>query len=144
HGVAILSVLAAVRTTAVPRHRGAKDRGPLVIEGGVGDRHPQLDGAHDRVGTNRTRASSNLGQRATSVVLVKLGVGTRIVTHRGPTSGHRHDTFLRRSANHHCTLDHEEPLCTDLPVSVAVSAARTPRCGWPTVIRGSSASSISG
>jgi hypothetical protein len=53
--------------------------------------HPEFDGAHDRVGNNRRRAGSSLGQRVTSVVLVKLGVGTRIVTHRGPASARRHD-----------------------------------------------------
>ncbi len=37
-------------------------------------------------------------------------VGTRIVTHRGPASTHRHATFPQRSAGHRCTLVHEEPV----------------------------------
>ena len=34
---------------------------------------------------------------------------TRIVTHRGPTSSKRHGPRTRISANHPCTLIHEEP-----------------------------------
>lgn len=110
HGVAIPAVAPTVRTTRIPHHGGAEDRGLGVVDGGVGDRHPQLDRAHDRVGNNRARAGIGLAQRVPSVVLVELGVGTRIVTHRGPASAHRHDTLPQRSANHRCTLDHEEPV----------------------------------
>ncbi|OBS02956.1 hypothetical protein A9W98_12065 [Mycobacterium gordonae] len=65
-----------------------------VVDGGVGDRHPQLDGAHNRVGNNRAWASSSLGQQVPSVVW-RASVGTRIVTRRGPTSAHRHGTRTR-------------------------------------------------
>lgn len=37
-------------------------------------------------------------------------VGTRIVTHRGPTSAHRHDTIQQKSADHRCSPIHEEPV----------------------------------
>ncbi len=37
-------------------------------------------------------------------------LGTRIVTHRGPTSAQRHDPTARISADHRCTLIHEEPV----------------------------------
>src|ERR1700739_1912468 len=62
HGVAVTTILAAVWTAWITHHRGTKDRRGLLIDSGVGDRHPQLDGAHDRVGNNRRRAASNLGQ----------------------------------------------------------------------------------
>jgi hypothetical protein len=109
HGVAVAPVLATVRVARIAGHRGTEDRRLLVIDGGGSDCHAQLDGAHDRVGNNSGRAGSSLGQRVTSVVVVKLGVGTRIVTHRGPASAHRHDTFTQISAGHRCTLIHEEP-----------------------------------
>ena len=43
------------------------------------------------------------------MVLVKHGVGTRTVTHRGPVSAHRHDARTRNTPAHRCTLVHEEP-----------------------------------
>jgi hypothetical protein len=66
----------------------------LLVDGSVGDRHTQLDGAHDRVGNNGWRTGSSLRQgsprwRGWS------SLGTRIVTHRGPTSAQRHDPTAR-------------------------------------------------
>ena len=75
HGVAVTAVTAAVRTARIPGHRAAENRRLLLVDGSIGDRHAQLDGAHDRVGNNRRRAGSSLGQRVTSVVLVKQRVG---------------------------------------------------------------------
>jgi hypothetical protein len=43
------------------------------------------------------------------VVLVKQRVGTRIVTHRGPTSPPRHEPHHQAIANYWCTLISEEP-----------------------------------
>jgi polysaccharide biosynthesis transport protein len=42
-------------------------------------------------------------------------VGTRIVTHRGPTSAQRHDPSPRISADHGCTLIREEPGNGEVP-----------------------------
>ena len=70
HGVAVAAIAAAVRAPRIPGHRAAEDRRLLLVDGSVGDRHAQLDGAHDRVGNNRRRAGSSLGQRVTSVVWV--------------------------------------------------------------------------
>jgi hypothetical protein len=42
---------------------------------------------------------------------VELSVGTRIVTHRGPTSPKRHGPQARISANQGCALVCEEPYC---------------------------------
>ena len=47
--------------------------------------------------------------KVTSVVLVKQRVGTRIVTHRGPTSPQRHEPHHQAIANYWCTLISEEP-----------------------------------
>ncbi len=67
-GVAVTPVAAAVRAAWIPGHRGAEDRRLVLVDGGVGDRHPRLDGAHDRVGHNRRRAGSSLRHWVTSVV----------------------------------------------------------------------------
>lgn len=70
---------------------------------------PQLDGAHNRVGNNRRRTGSSLRQG--SPRRVRACVGTRIVTRRGPASlSPPTRPFPRRSADHRCTLIHEEPL----------------------------------
>ena len=80
----------AVRAAPIPGHRTAEDRRLLLVDGSVGDRHTQLDGAHDRVGNNRRRAGSSL-RHGSPRWGGRSSVGTRIVTHRGPTSAQRHD-----------------------------------------------------
>ena len=97
------------RAARIPGHRTAEDRRLLLVDGSVGDRHPQFDGAHDRVGNNRRRAGSSL-RHGSPRWRGRSSVGTRIVTHRGPTSAQRHDPTARISADHRCTLLHEEPL----------------------------------
>ena len=94
HGVAVSAFGPAVRAARIPGHRTAEDRRLLLVDGSVGDRRTQLDGAHDRVGNNGWRAGSSLRQgsprwRGWS------SLGTRIVTHRSPTSAQRHDPTAR-------------------------------------------------
>ena len=60
HGVAVAAIAAAVRAARITGHRCTEDRRCLLVDGGIGDRHAQLDGAHDRVGNNRRRAGSSL------------------------------------------------------------------------------------
>jgi hypothetical protein len=90
HGIAVPTVLAAIRAPRVTRHRRTEDRRYLLIDSGVGDRHPQLDRAHDRVGNDRRRTGSSLRQQG-HLGGVAACVGTRIVTHRGPISAQRHE-----------------------------------------------------
>ena len=77
------------RLQGPPRHRRLTSLSS-VVDGGVGDRHPQLDRAHDRVGNNRRRGGSSL-RHGSPRWHGRSSVGTRIVTHRGPTSPKRHD-----------------------------------------------------
>ena len=88
-GVTVAALLAAVRAARIPRHRRAENCRRVVIDRGVGDRHPQLDGAHDRVGNNRRRAGSSLRQGSPRSGR-RVSVGTCIVTTEAPP--HRNDT----------------------------------------------------
>jgi len=108
HGVAVSAFGPAVRAARIPGHRTAEDRRFLLVDGSVGDRHPQFDGAHDRVGNNRRRAGSSLrhgSPRRGGCV----SVGTRIVTRRGPTSAQRHE-LSAGNPHHWCTLIRDEPV----------------------------------
>jgi len=65
HGVAVDTLATALRAVAATvveqiaeHHRG------IAIDGGVGDRHPQLDRPHDRVGNDGSRQRRRLGHRA--------------------------------------------------------------------------------
>ena len=109
HGVAVSACGPAVRAARIAGHRTAEDPRLLLVDGSVGDRHPQFDGAHDRVGNNRRRAGSSL-RHGSPRWHGRSSVGTRIVTHRGPTSAQRHDRRARISADHRCILIHEEPI----------------------------------
>jgi hypothetical protein len=51
-GVAVAALPPAVRAARIASHRSAEDCCLLLINGGVGNRHAQLDRAHDRVGDN--------------------------------------------------------------------------------------------
>lgn len=59
HGVAVNTIGAAPRTLplAVIEQSAEHHRG-IAVDGGVGDRHPELDGAHDRVGNNSSRQTT--------------------------------------------------------------------------------------
>jgi hypothetical protein len=46
-------VAAAVRAAWITRHRRTEDRRSRLVDSGIGDRDPQLNRAHDRVGNNR-------------------------------------------------------------------------------------------
>jgi hypothetical protein len=45
--VAVPAIAPAVRAPPIAGHRRAEDGRRLLIDGGVGDRHAQLDGAHE-------------------------------------------------------------------------------------------------
>ena len=94
HGVAVSAFGTAVRAPRIPGHRTAEDRRLLLVDGSVGDRHTQLDGAHDRVGNNGWRAGSSL-RHGSPRWRGWSSLGTRIVTHRGPASAQRHDPTAR-------------------------------------------------
>jgi len=65
HGVAVDTLAAAFRTV-VPSivKQVAEHHRDITIDGGVGDRHPQLDSPHDRVGNNGSRRRRRVRHRA--------------------------------------------------------------------------------
>ena len=69
HSVAVDALAPAARTVPLPvieqvaeHHRGLAD------DSGVGDRHAEFDGAHDRVGNNRSNRRRRVGHRAPRTV----------------------------------------------------------------------------
>jgi len=69
HGVAVDTLDAAAGTVAAAvveqvaeHHRG------ITVDGGVGDRHAEFDGAHDRVGNNTSNRRRRVGHRAPRTV----------------------------------------------------------------------------
>jgi hypothetical protein len=76
HGVAVDALSAAARTVPLAViEQVAEHHGGIPVDGGVGDRHPQLNGPHDRVGNNSSSTGRRVRHRAPRQAGV-LGVGT--------------------------------------------------------------------
>ena len=64
-GVAVDTLAATPRTVPVAVvEQIAEHHRDITIDGGVGDRHPQLDRPHDRVGNNSSRRRHRVRHRA--------------------------------------------------------------------------------
>ena len=65
HGVAV-DTLATTLWTLAPAvvNQIAEHHRDIAIDGGVGDRHTELDSSHDRVGNNSSRQRRRLRHRA--------------------------------------------------------------------------------
>ena len=65
HGVAVAALATTARAAALAVvEQGAEHHRRIAVDGGVGDRHPELDGPHDRVGNNSSGQGRRLGHRA--------------------------------------------------------------------------------
>ena len=65
HGVAVAALATTARAAALAVvEQDAEHHRRIAVDGGVGDRHPQLDGPHDRVGNNSSGQGRRLGHRA--------------------------------------------------------------------------------
>jgi hypothetical protein len=110
HGVtvdALSPTTRAVATTIIEQvtehYRG------ITVDSGVGDRHTEFNGAHDRVGDNSSNRRRRLRHRAPRHGR-RQGVGTCIICRPGPISAHRHDPNQSAVAVITCTPFPEEPL----------------------------------
>ena len=114
HRVAILAVAAAVRTARITSHRRAEDRRLLLVDGGVGDRHP------NSMVRMIVSATTDGGQAVTSdtrdpSVVWWASAGTPHPHPPRPRLSSPTPRPARRSAHHPCTLVHEEPVNLTVP-----------------------------
>jgi hypothetical protein len=110
HGVAVDTLGAAARTIAsAVVEQLAEHHRCLAVDGGVGDRHPEFDGPHNRVGDNSSRQRRRVRHRAPRWQVCN-GVRTCILCRPGPVSAHRHDLQSRPSATLTSTPFPEEPI----------------------------------
>ena len=105
-GVAVTTVATAVRAARITRNWSAEDRCLVLVDGGICDHHAQLNGAHDRVGNNRRRASSSLRHGSPRWCGGRVWNPNRHPPR--PTSAQRHEPTTGISRVR-CTLDYEEP-----------------------------------
>jgi hypothetical protein len=65
HGVTVDTLTTAARTVALAVvEQVAEQHRDIAVDGGVGDRHPQLHSPHDRVGDNRSSRRRRVRHRA--------------------------------------------------------------------------------